>query len=193
MNEIINLNKPSALVGIWQDTCDLGFAMASEPLVGSLLRILVASKPAAQILELGSGTGLSTAWLLDGMDAQSRLITIDNDPEVLTVLRKHLGADSRLQVVCAEGDEFVPALKEQAFDLIFADAWTGKYRLIDKTLSLLKPTGIYVVDDMLPRSSWPDGHASKAEKLIGYLEQQLDFKVTKLAWASGVVIAVKIR
>jgi predicted O-methyltransferase YrrM len=54
--------------------------MASEPLVGALLRTLVASKPAGRFLELGTGTGVATTWMLDGMDPASALTTVDTDP-----------------------------------------------------------------------------------------------------------------
>jgi predicted O-methyltransferase YrrM len=77
------------------------------------------------------------------------------------------------------------------FGLIFADAWAGKYRLVDETLALLKPAGIYVVDDMLPQPNWPEGHGAKAAALIAMLEQRTDLTVTKLSWASGLVVAVK--
>jgi predicted O-methyltransferase YrrM len=191
MDKQVRLREPIALAAIWKETCDMGFNMASEPLGCSILRMLAATKPAAKILELGSGTGLSTAWLLDGMDAQSHLTTIDNDPAVLEVLRKHLSADQRLKVLCAEGDDYIPSIKGLSFDMIFADAWAGKYRLVDETIALLKPSGIYVVDDMLPQPNWPQGHDLKATALIASLEQRDDVVLTKLAWASGLVIAVK--
>jgi predicted O-methyltransferase YrrM len=192
MQDHLNLNEPPALGAIWHDTQAMGFNMASEPLGCSMLRSLAASKPAGKLLELGSGTGLSTAWLLSGMDSRSQLTTIDNDPAVLTVLRKHLGADPRLQVLCAEGDDYIPSIKNQSFDLIFADAWAGKYRLVDETLALLKPGGFYVVDDMRPQPNWPEGHGLKAAGLIASLERRDDVVLTKLSWASGLVIAVKI-
>jgi predicted O-methyltransferase YrrM len=185
------LREPAALAAIWQSTRSLGFSMASEPLTGSLLRTLAAAKPAASFLELGSGTGLSTAWLLYGMDAQSQLVTMDNDEAVLRVLREHLGADARLKVVCADGDDFVHSLRGQQFDFIFADTWAGKYRLLDEVLAMLRPAGMYVIDDMLAQPNWPDGHAQKAAALIACLEQRDDLIVTKLSWASGLVIAVK--
>jgi predicted O-methyltransferase YrrM len=81
--------------------------MPSDPLTCTLLRSLAASKPGGQFLELGSGTGLSTAWLLDGMDARAKLTTVDNDASLLTILNRHLGHDARLKVVCADGDEFL--------------------------------------------------------------------------------------
>ena len=191
MNDFSNLNEPAALAGIWADTRAAGFTMASEPLTCSLLRTLAASKPAARILELGSGTGLSTAWLLDGMDAASQLITVDFDQSLLDILNRHLGADARLKAVCSDGDDFVRSLRGQRFDLIFADTWAGKYQLLDEVLDMLNPAGLYVIDDMLPQPNWPAGHADKVAHLIATLEKRGDLQVTKLSWASGVVVAAR--
>lgn len=191
MQDSTHLNEPASLAAIWQGTRDLGFSMASDQLACALLRTLAAAKPAGRFLELGSGTGLSTAWLLDGMDAASKLLTVDHDAQLLQVLCKHLGADPRLEVVCSDGDAFVYSLRGQQFDLIFADTWAGKYQLLDETLALLKPSGIYVIDDMLPQANWPAGHAQKVAHLIATLEQRTDFKITKMSWASGMVVATK--
>jgi predicted O-methyltransferase YrrM len=191
MHDLSHLNEPKALPAIWTDTHAAGFTMASDPLTCSLLRTLAASKPAARFLELGSGTGLSTAWLLDGMDAKSHLTTVDNDETLLAILQRHLGTDPRLSVACADGDEFLRTLHGQRFDFIFADTWSGKYRLLEQALDLLAPAGLYVIDDMLPQPSWPEGHADKVANLIMTLEQSKAFWVTKLSWASGIVIAAK--
>lgn len=191
MNNAARLNQPKSFAALRAATQSSGFDMASEPLTGSLLRTLAASKPAARFLELGSGTGLSTAWLLDGMDGASRLTTVDNDEKLLSILTRHLGHDPRLEVVCADGDAFLQTRRGQRFDFIFADTWAGKYRMLHDALALLNPGGMYVVDDMLPRSSWPDGHAEKASGLMAALEQMDDFHITHLEWASGIIIAVK--
>jgi len=192
MNDLSKLNVPKSVQAIWADTRESGFEMASEPLTGSLLRTLAASKPGGRFLELGSGTGLSTAWLLDGMDANSRLTTVDNDENLLSILRKYLGEDRRLTIARADGDEFIRSLGGRQFDLIFADTWSGKYRLLDEVLSLISPGGLYVVDDMLPRSNWPEGHAEKAAQLISDIERRSDFRITKISWASGLILAAKI-
>ena len=191
MNDSANLDQPQTLPGIWADTRASGFTMTSEPLTGSLLRTLAASKPAGRFLELGSGTGSSTAWLLDGMDEKSQLTTVDNDEAPLSILKRHLGADPRLSVVCADGEEFLKSLHGRQFDFIFADTWSGKYRLLSEALNLLGPAGLYVIGDILPQPNWPEGHAEKVADLIGTLEQLKTFRVTKLSWASGVVLVTK--
>jgi len=185
------ISEPESIPAIMADTHAAGFTMASDPLTCSLLRTLAASKSSARFLELGSGTGLSTAWLLDGMDSGSHLITVDNDVSLLSILERHLGSDPRLEVVCADGDDFLRSRRGERFDFIFADTWSGKYRLLEEALALLNPAGLYVIDDMLPQPNWPEGHAEKAANLISMLEQMEGFHVTKLSWASGVIIAVK--
>jgi hypothetical protein len=48
-----------------------------------------------------------------------------------------------------------------------------------------------LIDDMLPQSNWPKGHELKASALITELENRSDLSMTKMSWASGVIIAVK--
>ena len=192
MNDLQNINEPQSIPAIWADTRAAGFTMASEPLTCSLLRTLAASKPSAQFLELGSGTGLSTAWLLDGMDSVSHLTTVDNDESLLSILKRNLGTDPRLKVVCSDGDDFLRSLRGERFDFIFADTWAGKYRLLHEAFELLNPAGLYIIDDMLPQPNWPEGHAEKVADLVATLEKMEGFRVTKLSWASGVILATKL-
>ncbi len=60
----------------------------------------------------------------------------------------------------------------QQFELVFADTWPGKYYALDEALSLIKPGGLYVIDDMLPQPNWPDDHAPKVAELIAALERR---------------------
>jgi len=59
---------PDNFKEIEKETKELNFDQVSDPLLGSLLSTLVASKPKGNILELGTGSGLSTSFLLQGMD-----------------------------------------------------------------------------------------------------------------------------
>src|SRR6476469_4010616 len=99
--------QPPAVAGILNETRTLGFDMASEAAVGALLAVLAASKPGGRLLELGTGTGHGTAWLLAGMDADARLDTVDTDPDVVAVAQRHLGADPRVTFHVVDGAEFL--------------------------------------------------------------------------------------
>src|SRR6185369_12398672 len=112
-------DAPRQLAAILADTAALGFTMASEPSTGSLLRTLAASKPGGLFLELGTGTGAGTSWLLSGMDAGSRLLTVDNDEKGIAIARKHLGGDPRVTFHHSDAGEFIERLRGWRFDLIF--------------------------------------------------------------------------
>ena len=182
---------PKTYFDIDNETKASGFTMASDIQTCSLLKTLASSKPSGKLLELGTGTGLSTAWILDGMDSNSTLISFDNDERVLKIAQKYLGQDKRLTLILSDGEDWVKNNLEQKFDYIFADTWHGKYLLLDEVLEMLNKGGLYIVDDMLPQSNWPDGHQEKAINFIKYLESRTDLTLTKINWATGIIIAVK--
>jgi predicted O-methyltransferase YrrM len=184
-------HAPAALEVIIADTAALGFTMASEPKTGALLAALAASKPGGRLLELGTGTGLGTAWLLSGMDAASRLDTVDSDPNVVAIARRHLEHDARVTFHVLDGADFIGSSPRDRYDLIYADAWPGKFTQLDEALALLRSGGIYFIDDLLPQANWPEGHAAKVPALIDAIERRPGFATVKLSWASGLMLAVR--
>src|SRR4029078_7145199 len=105
MNDMAIARMPRALAAIQADTTKLGFSMASERKTGALLAALAASKPGGRLLELGTGTGIGTAWLLAGMDAGARLDSVDNESSAQDIARRHLGDDRRVTFHLGEGAE----------------------------------------------------------------------------------------
>jgi|SRR5690242_2755577 len=191
MTDEINQWIPDSYFHIDKATKENGFTMPSDILTCSLLRTLATSKPASKFLELGTGTGLSTSWILDGMDNDSTIISFDNDESLLQIARTFLGKDKRLDLVHADGEQWVKGNLGKKFDYVFADTWHGKYLLLDEVLEMVNKGGFYIVDDMLPQPNWPKGHQEKATDFVKYLENRGDFIITKQHWATGIIIAVK--
>ena len=191
MTEEIKQDFPKPYKNIDEATKASGFTMASDVLTCSLLQTLAACKPASKFLELGTGTGLSTAWILNGMDNESSLISIDNEPKFLEIAQQYLGKDKRLNLILTDGGRWVEQNKQEKFDYIFADTWHGKYLLLDEVLTMLNKGGLYIIDDMLPQPNWPEGHQEKALNLINYLEKREDLFLTKQVWATGIIVCVK--
>lgn len=192
MNETENLQLPKILADLETATQQYGFKLSSERLTGSLLRTLAATKPGGMFLELGTGTGVGCAWLLDGMDEHSQLMTVDEDAGLLELAKQHLAHDPRISFHHSDCLKFVSSLKNETFDFIFADTYAGKFFNFEDAYALLKPHGMYIVDDMLPQYTWPEDHGPKVEDLVQKLERLPDARVTKLNWATGIVIVTKI-
>lgn len=182
---------PAALPGIEARAAALGFDMSSDPKVGALLATLAASKPGGRLLELGTGVGVGAAWLLHGMDDEASLLSIDTDEAVLGVAREHLESDGRVQLAIADAGAFLAQAPRDVFDLIFADAWAGKFTHLDEALAALKPGGVYIVDDLSPQPSWPEGHQAEVDAYLAALGARQDLRIARTGWATGVLIAAK--
>jgi predicted O-methyltransferase YrrM len=191
MNDVKITRIPIEYEYIKEATEELKFNMASDLYTGSLLKTLAASKPGGRFLELGTGTGLATAWILAGLDGKSSLITIENNELLIDVAKKHIG-DSRVEFILADAYEWLKNYEEEKFDFIFADAMPGKYDLFDETIGILKNGGLYIIDDMLPHPNWPFGHDKKVTDFINMLEERTELLLTKLNWSTGIIIVSKI-
>lgn len=185
------LDIPKLHLEIEAKSKEIGFTMPSDLFIGTLLKTLITSKPKSHLLELGTGIGLSLSWMIDGMDSDSKIVTIDNDPKLTEIAKSYFETDERVEIICADGSEWIKNYNGEKFDLVFADAWPGKYSEIDEILELIKVGGFYIIDDMLAQPNWPEGHQENVNKLIEYLENRNDFNLTKLNWSTGLVIATR--
>jgi predicted O-methyltransferase YrrM len=191
MTEKATQRYPASYESIDLATRESGFTMASDVNVGTFLKTLAASKPGGKFLELGTGTGLSTSWILDGMNSSASLISVDNDPAVLQIAKQYLGNDPRLKLAELDGASWIEQNKQLKFDFIFADTWHGKYLMLEEALDMLNPGALYIVDDMLPQENWPEGHHEKAIALVKKLKDRTDLLIAELHWSTGVIVAVK--
>jgi predicted O-methyltransferase YrrM len=168
-----------------------GFGLSCDPEVGGLLAVLTAHLPAgSRVLELGTGAGVGTAWIVSGLLPRT-------DVTVTTVER-----DARTALVAAQGDwpgfvdlrlgDALDFLNEGGtFDLIFADAQGGKWEGLDRTVAALRPCGLLIVDDMTPRPDWPaEQHAKQAEVRRALLTSPL-LTAVELSHGSGVILGTR--
>ena len=193
MNDSNIQDIPAILSEIERKSEAVGFTMPSDLYIGTLLKTLISSKPTGNFLELGTGIGLSLSWMIDGMDADSKLITVDNVPKLIAIAKQYFENDDRVEIICVDGTNWIMNYEGDKFDLVFADAWPGKYSETDVILDLIKLGGFYIIDDMTAQANWPEGHDKNVEQLVSYLENREDFNLTKMDWSTGLIIAVKTK
>jgi predicted O-methyltransferase YrrM len=191
MEETSYITPPAQLDAIVARTAELGFGMASERGIGNVLQVLAASKPGGHLLELGTGTGVATSWILSGMDQNASLISVDNDEDIQAVAKQFLDDDPRLKLVTLDAAQFLWRQPKKSFDLVFADAMIGKYIAGDDALALVAPGGFYVIDDLLPRPTWPEDHAEKVPELLCRLAANPKFHMLPMVWSTGIAVMVR--
>jgi predicted O-methyltransferase YrrM len=191
LNQSIRL--PIHLPEMQEATQNIGFTMGSDLLTGMLLRTLAASKPDGTLLELGTGSGFGSAWLLDGMNANARLVTVDHGGPQVAVARQYLDHDPRIQFIAADAGACLQDFQrdQRRFDLIFADAPIGKFSMLEETVQLLALGGIYIVDDLNPAPEWDTEHPLKVRQLLDVLDRHPQLQMTRLDWSTGIAIATK--
>ena len=71
------------------------------------------------------------------------LITVDNDAKLITIANQYFSDDKRVSIVCEDGAKWINNYNgANHFDLVFADAWPGKYSEIDEILSFDQGGGL---------------------------------------------------
>jgi len=165
------------------------FNMSSEPRTGRLLRTLAATKPGGRLLELGAGVGVGSAWLLAGMDAAARLITVEVHERTAIVCRSLLAEDPRVEVVTADAIEWLEGYSGPAFDLVFADTTTAKFERRDLVFRHMANGALFVADDLLPQPKWVATHPARVERFRREILAEPNLFPTLIDWASGLLVA----
>jgi caffeoyl-CoA O-methyltransferase len=124
---------------------------------GRFLRVLVATRGAKSILEIGGASGYSAIWLgLGAREAGGRVVTIEYDAqrarEAIENVRRAALTDA-VRVVSGDAFKEIPKL-QGAFDLVFLDAWKPDYKkFFDLVFPRLTPGGVFVAHNVVNKKS----------------------------------------
>ncbi len=118
----------------------------------SLLRLLMAMKQPARILEVGCAVGFSAILMAEANPAACRIVTIENYEKRIPIARenfKRAGRAEQIELLFGDAMELLPTLSG-SFDFIFLDASKGQYlAFLPQLLRLLGPKGVLVSDNVL--------------------------------------------
>jgi predicted O-methyltransferase YrrM len=120
---------------------------------GRFLRVLVATRGAKSILEIGAASGYSGIWLgLGARESGGRVVAIEYDPgrakEAVANIRR-AGLDDVVRVVHGDAFAEIPRL-QGAFDFVFLDAWKPDYKkFFDMVFPRLTPGGVFAAHNVV--------------------------------------------
>lgn len=131
---------------------ELGAAPIS-PAIGAQCAVLAAVSKALNIVEIGTGAGVSGLWLLRG-SPRATLTTIDKEPEHLGAARQAF-ADARIpaaraRFITGRAAEVLPRMNEASYDIVLVDADPeGVIEYVEHGLRLVRPGGMVLVPRVL--------------------------------------------
>jgi predicted O-methyltransferase YrrM len=160
-----------------------------EPDTAALLGVLIRTKQARRILEIGTSNGYSTIWLGDAAeDTSGTVISLDVEPGRTALAREHLAQAGLETVVDLRTEDAGPALRgfeDEAFDFVFLDAERPHYIAYWPDLvRTLAPSGLLVVDNVI-------SHADDLTHFIPAAERDERVETVVVPIGAGVLLAVR--
>ncbi len=124
---------------------------------GRFLRVLVATRSAKSILEIGAASGYSGIWLgLGARETGGRVVAIEYDKARAAEATANIRTAGLTDVVrVVHGDAFKEIPKLQGtFDIVFLDAWKPDYKkFFDLVYPRLSPGGVLVAHNVVNKKS----------------------------------------
>ena len=124
---------------------------------GRFLRVLVASRGAKSVLEIGAASGYSGIWLgLGARESGGRVVAIEYDPQRAKEAASNIRSAGLADVVrVLQGDAFAEIPRVPGtFDFVFLDAWKPDYkRFFDMVFPRLAPGGVFVAHNVVNKKT----------------------------------------
>jgi caffeoyl-CoA O-methyltransferase len=174
--------------------------MLSGHLQGRVLSMISNMVRPSVILEIGTYTGYSAICLAEGLNPAGKLITIDINEELETMVRKNFKnaqLDGCIDYRIGNALEIIPTLHE-TFDLVFIDADKENYaRYYDLVINHVPLGGFILADNVLWSGKVLDANPDKDTRAIQEFNHKvhLDARVVNvlLPIRDGIMMMRKVR
>jgi len=155
--------EPEAIAKARQLSLELGIDTIS-PATGAQCAVIAKATNAANIVEIGTGAGVSGLWLLSP-STRSVLTSIDIEPEHLSYARDAFAGagipTNRSRFIAGKALEVLPRMNENSYDIVFVDADpTQLIENVEHGLRLVRPGGTVLV----PHALWKGRVADPAQR-----------------------------
>jgi predicted O-methyltransferase YrrM len=124
---------------------------------GRFLQVMVVTRGARRVLEIGTADGYSAIWIGLGLrETGGRLTTIEFDPAHAQAAARNIrraGLSDIVTVVTGDAFRQIPTIPG-TFDFVFLDAWKRDYkRFLDMVLPRLEPRGVFLGHNVVNKQS----------------------------------------
>lgn len=124
---------------------------------GRFLRVLVATRGAKSVLEIGGASGYSGIWMgLGARESGGRVVSIEYDAQRAREAKANVtkaGMDDVVRVVSGDAFTEIPKLTG-SFDVVFLDAWKPDYkRFFDLVYPRMNPGALFVAHNVVNKKS----------------------------------------
>jgi len=167
------------------------FEFSCSDEAGRLLSVLVGQIMHGSILEVGTGYGVGSAWILSTIAPNVKFVSVDHEKEKI---------DATAQVIRHQQAEFLvgdwkEAIAKGPFQFIFADAAAAKTIECVQLLEALAVGGMLLMDDFTPEEHFPEEWRGKPDKVRDFWLNHKELRATEiyLTATSSAILATKLK
>lgn len=169
----------------------------------ALLRLLGTAVGASAAVEVGTGTGVTTLGLLEGLDQSGTLTTIDSNAQLHVQLKEVLSQNevdaTRLRPIAGDASEVLPRLADDSYDFVLINQLGGAHpgEYIEQAQRLLRSGGVLAVSSAAGKygsAADQTNHSPEAGASREFLAEPLlreAFTASLLPLGDGLLVAVK--
>ena len=156
---------------------------------GELLALLVQTRGAQAVLEIGTSNGYSTLWLAEAvkrLDGRVTTIELDESKRAMAALNfEHAGLEPWIDQLTGEAGSLLPSLPTAGYQLIFLDSDRQHYQgWWPEIRRLLAPRGLLVVDNAI-------SHESEMRDWMAQVRRDPDFLTSLVPVGKGEFLVVR--
>ena len=131
-----------------------------SPATGAALAAIAASTGASNIIEIGTGLGVSGLWLLSGAPSAD-LTSIDSEIDHQLLAKAAFGAAgvpaNRVRLIAGRALDVLPRMNESSYDIVFIDADVQSViEYVEHALRMVRTGGVVLVAHALWRGKVAD-------------------------------------
>ncbi|MFM5242970.1 O-methyltransferase [Aeromonas media] len=156
---------------------------------GELLALLVQTRGAQAVLEIGTSNGYSTLWLAEAvkrLDGRVTTIELGESKRAMAALNfEHAGLEPWIDQLAGEAGSLLPSLPTAGYQLIFLDSDRQHYQgWWPEIRRLLAPRGLLVVDNAI-------SHESEMRDWMAQVRRDPDFLTSLVPVGKGEFLVVR--
>jgi predicted O-methyltransferase YrrM len=158
---------------------------------GAYLSFLAQLLKAQSVVEVGTGSGVGSLWLLDGMLKSGTLTSIDDEMEHSSIAKLALGdaeiAPSRFRLITNPVMEVMTKLTDRAYDLvIYRHNPEDLTYAISEAQRILRSGGVFVIDNFFGGGKVSDP-AQRDPKTVALREAGKALKADSEVWSTSLI------
>jgi predicted O-methyltransferase YrrM len=176
---------------------------AAEPTaaVGNLLKFLTQLTGAKSVVEIGTSSGVSGLWVLQGLPSDGVLTTIDAEREHSKIARNVFEeADipsTKYRIITGNLIDVIGKLADNSYEIVITRDGMDLFEVVQESYRLLRSGGLLVIDHALSGGKVADSTQRDPESIsrrdaIKVIKEDARWSSTVIPIGAGILLANKL-